>query len=452
MSSAWKSTSNDEAKNIAKIPNNSYNLNIIYNCIVYILNAIPLRAISRVLPSMPAYEDSNTPVWQTVRMWLLRIGYYQLLKPKEKANDWIWIVDHTIQIGIEKCLVVLGIRQKDLPIGRALQYSDLEPIDLVPVKKSNGDIVYDQLLSCADKTGMPCQIVSDEGSDLKSGINKYIEKFKDVIHSHDMKHALALILKKYFSVSEKWSEFTQLSSATKQNVQQTIFAPLAPVNQRSKSRYMNIDVIINWAEKILLLCRNNILLPSEMIANIEQFNDKFSWVLNFEEEIHDWILALQMIKIVEHYLRTEYLMFNSLERIHALLPETRNYNLSTNIKVEILNFIARSTSQLGKDKKYLASSEIIESLFGKYKNIEKEHSKSGFSSLILGMPALVGKVTPQVVMKALTSYKVKDIQQWLDTNLGKTIQSKRATIANRIKTHLGLSWNKITNTSEALAA
>lgn len=375
-----------------------------------------------------------------------------MLKPKEKANDWIWIIDHTIQIGVEKCLVVLGIREKDLPIGRALQYSDLEPIELVPVKKSNGDIVYEQLLSCTDKTGIPCQIVSDEGSDLKSGINKYIEKFNDVIHTHDMKHALALILKKYFSINEKWSEFTQLSAATKQNVQQTIFAPLAPVNQRSKSRYMNIDVIINWAKKTLLLCKNNNLLPSEMITNIEQFNNKFAWILNFEEEINDWVLVLQMVKTVEHYLRTEYLISNSLEQIHALLPDVRNYNLSTNIKVEILNFIARSTSQLDRGKKYLATSEIIESLFGKYKNIEKEHSKSGFSSLILGMPALVGKITPQVVMKALTSYKVKDIQQWLDTNLGKTIQSKRATIANKIKTHLGLSWSKITNASVALAA
>jgi hypothetical protein len=30
------------------------------------------------------------------------IGYYKLTKPKEKAADWVWIVDHTIQLGVEK--------------------------------------------------------------------------------------------------------------------------------------------------------------------------------------------------------------------------------------------------------------------------------------------------------------------------------------------------------------
>ena len=33
---------------------------------------------------------------------------YQLQRPKQKADDWIWIVDHTIQIGPEK----VSIRQR----------------------------------------------------------------------------------------------------------------------------------------------------------------------------------------------------------------------------------------------------------------------------------------------------------------------------------------------------
>ena len=76
----------------------------------------------------------------------MRIGYYKLFREKEISDDWIWIIDHTIQIGNEKCLVILGIRQSALPAAELyLNHEDIEPIALLPVSKSNGQIVYEQL-------------------------------------------------------------------------------------------------------------------------------------------------------------------------------------------------------------------------------------------------------------------------------------------------------------------
>jgi len=37
-------------------------------------------------------------------------SYYKLIRPKPKAHDWVWIVDHTVQLGAEKCLLILGVR------------------------------------------------------------------------------------------------------------------------------------------------------------------------------------------------------------------------------------------------------------------------------------------------------------------------------------------------------
>jgi hypothetical protein len=33
---------------------------------------------------------------------------YMLMKPKQQADDWVWIIDHTVQLEVEKCLVILG--------------------------------------------------------------------------------------------------------------------------------------------------------------------------------------------------------------------------------------------------------------------------------------------------------------------------------------------------------
>lgn len=39
------------------------------------------------------------PTWSAGRLWLLRLGYYKLTRPKVQAGDWVWIVDHTVQVG-----------------------------------------------------------------------------------------------------------------------------------------------------------------------------------------------------------------------------------------------------------------------------------------------------------------------------------------------------------------
>ncbi len=50
---------------------------------------------------------------------------------------------------------------------------------------------------------------------------------------------------------EKWLKFIELATKTKVSVQQTILAFLAPPNQRSKSRYMNVDILIKWGLQTL---------------------------------------------------------------------------------------------------------------------------------------------------------------------------------------------------------
>jgi len=67
------------------------------------------------------------PQWSTVRLWLMR--HYKLTRPKEQAADWVWLIDHSVQIGPQKCLVILGVRLSRLPAaGECLRYDDLEPI------------------------------------------------------------------------------------------------------------------------------------------------------------------------------------------------------------------------------------------------------------------------------------------------------------------------------------
>lgn len=86
------------------------------------------------------------PHQSTCRAWLLRIGLFQLQRPKNMAVGSVWIVDHTVQIGQEKCIVILGLRLLDIPAaGTALSLSDLQLLNLLPVTHSDKQVVNEQL-------------------------------------------------------------------------------------------------------------------------------------------------------------------------------------------------------------------------------------------------------------------------------------------------------------------
>src|SRR5512135_408876 len=112
-----------------------------------------------------ARYDETAPDWSTGRLWLLRIGLAALLRPKVVAEDWVWMVDHSIQIGQCKCLVILGIRLSEFTIARPLRHQDMELIDLVPMNNATKHTVAVCLEDAVAKTGVPRAILSDRGAD-----------------------------------------------------------------------------------------------------------------------------------------------------------------------------------------------------------------------------------------------------------------------------------------------
>jgi hypothetical protein len=136
------------------------------------------------------FASFAVPSFSAIRSWLLRVGLYALTRPlPRRTRGWVWLVDHTIQIGTLKILVILGCPLDRVPFGeRALQLADLQLVALVPMEQSTGATVNNELDRAVERTGVPAQIVGDQGSDLKKGITDfcnweiYTEYVPDVAH------------------------------------------------------------------------------------------------------------------------------------------------------------------------------------------------------------------------------------------------------------------------------
>jgi hypothetical protein len=211
-------------------------------------------------------------------LWLLRLGYYKLMRAKPKASDWVWIVDHTVQVGVEKCLLILGVRLSEISrTDRVLRHEDVEPIALFPVTSSNGEVVFEQLEQTIDKTGLPREILGDQGPDLNAGIERFCHEHPQTCSVYDIKHKSAALLKHTLQHDEHWQAFTQQAAQSKSQIQQTALAFLAAPNQRSKARYMNLEILVRWGQRALRVL-DRLENRTERRASHEKVKAKLGWL------------------------------------------------------------------------------------------------------------------------------------------------------------------------------
>jgi len=365
----------------------------------------------------------STPSWYAGRFWLLRLGYYKLERAKEKATDWIWIVDHTVQLGSEKCLVILGIRQSSLPaVDLRLTHEDVEPIALLPVTHSNGAIVYEQLVQTIEKTGVPRQIVGDYGPDIKSGIERFCRQYQNTCYIYDIKHKGAVLLKRELQDDEDWIKFTQSAAQTAKKVQQTNLMAFAPPNQRSKARYMNVDKLVQWGQDVLNYLDRGV---SNDGLDLTRMNEKLGWLHEYREQIGSWSSLMNVVESAVDFVRSVGIYRYCSIDLETAIEECGNDDRANRVRAELICFLEQQSLNAKPDEVLLGSSEVLESAIGKFKTLEQDQVKSGFTSMLLSFSAFLSKTTQDAIQTALQAVPTKKIHEWFKEKIAQSVQSQR---------------------------
>jgi hypothetical protein len=353
------------------------------------------------------------------------VGYYKLTRPKAQAEDWVWIVDHTYQLGRHKCLVILGLRLSALPPrGQCLRHEDVEPLVLEPVVQSTGELVYQQLKATIKKTGVPREIISDRGGDVQAGVEQFCAVHPTTCAIYDIKHKTAAVLRQELEGDPAWQEFTQLCRQTKQQVQQTTLAFLMPPNQRTKARWMNVDCLVRWGTQTLAFLDT---APSKRSpsCDVVLLVERLGWLLRFRPALQRWGEVLQLVEVTEHFVRTQGLTRRAPRHLRTLLAPLALAPRAQKVRARLLAFVAEEALKVHPRERLLGSSEVIESVFGKFKRLEDTQAKSGFTRLILTMSAMVAQTTHEVIQKALETVPTKCVLEWCKKTLGDSLQAQR---------------------------
>lgn len=387
-----------------------------------IFGLLSLREIAHTFKLFEPYFKGGIPCYTTIQMWLLRFGLFRLKHSKEKRDDWVYILDHTIESGPNKCLVILGVHgykfKKNI---RPLKHKDVSVLSIEIGKNTSAKAIETSLRTLSEKTGRPVQIISDGCS----SINKAIRDFNNnentcSTHTYDATHKAAIILKHILDKNQKWNEFINKIALTKRCLVQTELSYLTPQRPRDKSRWLNLDIFMEWSW--VILNTNKEQLSSK---NKEKFEEKLSWIEGFRKEIEEWSIILKIVNCLKNEVRR-----NGLEKIgtkHRFLKLIKHFEINTKdirkAKKDAVEYITYETSKL--DGINLGCSDVIESMFGKYKIFSKRGPMREISKSVLLIPAFTGKITYKEVKDAMEEVSESDVKEWLKKNIGETIFAKR---------------------------
>jgi hypothetical protein len=404
---------------------------------------IKLRAVPRVLKVIFSWLGINMkiPHWTTGRLWFQRLGHAELTQPTEKVSDMILIMDHSVQIGQEKVLAVLGVRQSELPPrGQALRLEDVRPIATIPQTSTTKEDVHQALQEIAQEHGVPRAIVTDHGSELVGGIELFQQEHKEdsqsIVDLYDFKHKAACQLKALLEKDERFIAFQSEVGKTRRAIQQTELGFLVPPGPKPKSRFMNLGPMLQWAEKTLQVIERPSPKVQQWVTR-NRLDEKLGWLRDYRDDLAKWLECQRVVDLGVGFANKHGVFRGAHKELRKDLPKKFQHAESRILANTLVSFVRCEAKKLKEGERFPLSSEIIESSFGQYKNLEDQHSKGGFTSLILCFSALFIKVTPQVVQQAFSRSTVKDVRQWISDKMGVTLGAKRRIAYHEAKASIG---------------
>lgn len=383
-----------------------------------------MRAVPRVLCIVwdGAAAKASLPEASTVRWWLQRLGLFALREPLEQAGDWVWIIDHSIQLGDTKVCVVLGLRLSQLPpIGQALRHGDVRALAVLPVQISTGEVVAEQLEEVACRTGIPRQIASDRGGDVKKGGELFAARHAGVALLWDAAHHGACLLKRRLEADSRWPAFVARLGQTKAGIQQTSDAHLLGPSLRPKARYMNLAPLLKWSRRVLKLLDRG---AAGGVASARA-EARYGWLHEYRAAIEEWSRCEATVRRSVEFFRTRGVYVGCADELSAELSSLAANERDASLVEAWSDYARTSSASARRGERLVASTEVIESLFGKWKRLEGQASRSGITSYVLSLGALVGSWPLSRIKTALEATPVKHVVAWIAEHLPTTVQSQR---------------------------
>ena len=397
-------------------------------CVLLTIQAVvSYRSVPRILELFSLRTPlvvNWIPHFTSVINWSLRLGLGLLKQVKPITEPWLAIIDHSIDIGTKKVLVVLRVTPAALSKrGGAIRLEDCECIGLNVSEIVNGETISLELDTIFRQAGRPVAIIKDADATLQKGVRLWSEQQAQAVPTiDDIGHTMANALKAQFEKAPAYKRFITLVSHGAKCLRQTDMAFIMPPKLRTKGRFQSISKIGKWGEKMLgVFAVKGCAAKGSQLDKLRTVFPDFIQMRGF---IEGFAKTTTIVSQVMEILKNQGLDKTSYKKCYHLSTELpRNSKVKKRLQAWLKQNlkIQKQITTLP----LLVSSDIIESLFGNFKHIIERSPQADMNRTVLLIPALCGNLNEVVISQALHQASQRDLEQWEKDNIPYTVRKKR---------------------------
>lgn len=159
-----------------------------------------------------------------------------------------------------------------------------------------------------------------------------------------------------------------------------------------------------------------------------KISEKLGWLVDYELDIIRWHQMIVLTRSLETQLKQSGFNSQSLE----YFQQQNNFRFVESslqdFQHQIFDYVATESNKIKNKGNFLATSDVIESLFGKYKQFSARcpFKEMGLMLLIICLSTM--NLTANVVKNALETISFSDVEAWLAEVFGQSTLSKRKTL------------------------
>jgi hypothetical protein len=377
--------------------------------------------------------QEEIPTYQTIRLWMQRISLDRMENTSKMAGG-VWLTDHTNQIGKEKVLVILRVPGARGPRGGVpLRHEDVEVLTVRPGEAWKREDVEQVYRETVERYGLPRAIASDGAVELRDPVASLGKQGHRPLVLRDPKHFLANRFEALLKRDPQYQAFANQLAGTRSAVQQTELAHFVPPVFKTKARFMNLRATLTWASAVLWHLDHPKSKSRQGISQ-SRLEEKLGWLRDFASSIRQWQACQEVVSTALTLLNEQGIFPGAAREFQRRVAHLRRHRLSQQLVQTVVEFLRETEQQLGPGEHLPMSTEILESSFALYKQLEKQHSKSGFTGLVLTYPILLRPTDAREVRASFARTKVADVRHWIAEHLPSTYASKRQLMYREART------------------
>jgi hypothetical protein len=354
-------------------------------------------------------EEVSVPCDQTIQNWVSKLGYYHLgnLDNEYVGKEVCLFIDESIRVGTERLFMGLVCpyeKTKD----SALSFEDVRVVYLQGSDSWTGDKIALELSKTLKEKQLDVKyVVSDEGNNLKKGI-----QLMNYNHLPDISHLIGTCLRHGFSKATNYKAFISDIGRCQAKLAMGKYCYCRPPKQRAKARFMNQAKVVNWAEIVFEKWEsfeNEMKVKLSMIPQHKQLITQLAAALNLAKKI---TLALKKTGLNKKTIK-KAIKQTAAELKKAAVDSCYHFFLQRLNKY--LEYYESFTEKKDfKGKTVYVCSDIIESLFGKYKAKASDNQLVSVTNLCLELPlmCLPQKKISENINTIFSEVKMSNLETW----------------------------------------